>query len=78
MIMRNVIKVEVNMMVSGNIKQRFNKGDKSPQGDVQPSTSRSIDENFYLIMRTMEKLMEKMSVGNRPAARKQHKPQPKN
>jgi hypothetical protein len=69
MIMRNVIKVEVNMMVSGNIKQRFNKGDKSPQGDVQPSMSRFADKKFDLMMRTMEKIMEKMYVGNIPASR---------
>jgi hypothetical protein len=68
LIMSNVIEVEVNMMASGKIKQRFNRGDKKPKGDVQPSTSRSSDKNFDLMMRTMEKLMEKMSVGNRPAA----------
>jgi hypothetical protein len=77
-IMSNAIEVEVNMMALGKIKQRFNRGDKRPQGDAQPSTSRSTDEKFDLMMRTMEKLMEKMSVGNRPAAREQQDPQPQN
>jgi hypothetical protein len=77
-IMSNVIEVEVNMMASGKIKQRFNRGDKKTQGDAQPSTSRSIDDKFKLMMRTMEKLMDKMSVGNRPAAQEQHDPQPRN
>jgi len=65
-IMRNTIKVEVNIMVSGKIKQRFNIGDNNPQGDAQPSRSRSADDKFELIMRTMEKIMENMYVGNRP------------
>jgi hypothetical protein len=33
-IMSNAIEVEVNMMASGKIKQRFNRGDKKPQGDT--------------------------------------------
>jgi hypothetical protein len=76
--MSDAIEVKVNMMASGKIKQRFNKGDKRPQGDAQPSTSRSIDDKFDLMMRTMEKLMEKMSMGNRPVSREQHGPQPRN
>jgi hypothetical protein len=32
--MRDAIKVEVNMMASGKIKHRFNRGDKRPQGDA--------------------------------------------
>jgi hypothetical protein len=76
--MSDAIEVEVNMMASGKIKQRFNRGDKKPQGDAQPSTSRSSDDKFDLMMKTMEKLMERMSMGNRPAAREQHDPQPRN
>jgi hypothetical protein len=34
MIMRNAFEVEVNMMASGKIKQRFNRGDNKPQGDA--------------------------------------------
>jgi hypothetical protein len=41
--MSDAIEVEVNMMALGKIKQRFNKGDKRPQGYAQPSTSRSTD-----------------------------------
>jgi hypothetical protein len=65
-IMSNAIEVEVNMMASGKIKQRFNRGDKKPQGDAQPLTSRSSDDKFDLMMKTMEKLMERMSMGNKP------------
>jgi hypothetical protein len=53
-------------------------GDKKPQGDAQPSTSRSADDKFDLMMKAMDKLMEIMFVGNRPTAREQHDPQPKN
>jgi hypothetical protein len=67
-IMRNVVEVEVNMMASGKIKPRFNRGDKRPQGDAQPSTSWSSDDKFDMMMKTMEKLMERMSMGNRPIA----------
>ena len=42
------------------------------------SKSISTYEKFDLMMRTMEKLMEKMSVGNRLIAREQQDPQPRN
>jgi hypothetical protein len=77
-IMSNVVEVEVNMMASGKIKLRFNRGDKRPQGDAQPSTSWSSDDKFNMMMKTMEKLMERMSMGNRPASREQNDPQPRN
>jgi hypothetical protein len=77
-IMSNVVEVEVNMMASGKIKSKFNQSDKRHQGDAQPSTSWSSDDRFDMMMKTMEKLMERMSVGNRPAARDQNDPQPRN
>jgi hypothetical protein len=77
-IMSNVVEVEVNMMASGKIKPRFNRGDKRPQGDAQLSTSRSSDDKFNMMMKTMENLMERMSMGNRPVAREQNDPPPRN
>jgi hypothetical protein len=68
-IMSNVVEVKVNMMASVKIKSRFNRGDKRPQGNAQPSTSRTTDGKFDMMMKTMEKLMERMSMGNRPVAR---------
>jgi hypothetical protein len=65
-IMSNAIEVEVNMMASGKIKQRFNRGDKKPQGDAQPSTSWFLYDKFDMMMKTMETLMERMPMGNRP------------
>jgi hypothetical protein len=64
--MRNIIEVDLNLMTSRKIKQIFNKGDNKPYGDMHPSTSRSLDEKFDLMMKMMEKMMEIMSMGNRP------------
>jgi hypothetical protein len=64
--MSDAIEVEVNPMASGKIKQSFNRGGKKPQGDAQPSTSQPMDDKFDLMMKTMEKLMERMSMGNKP------------
>jgi hypothetical protein len=76
--MSNVVEVEVNMMASRKIKSKFNRGDKRNQGDAQPSTSRSSDDRFNMMMKTIEKLMERISMGNRPIARGQNDPQPRN
>jgi hypothetical protein len=73
-IMSNVVKVEVNMMASGKIKMRFNQRNKRPQGDAQPSTSWSSYDKFDMMM----KMMEIMSMGNRPVTREQNDPQPRN
>jgi hypothetical protein len=76
--MSDTIEVEVNLMASGKIKQSFNRGGRKPQGDAQPSTSRPSEDKFDLMMKTMEKLMERMSLGNKPITREQHDPQPRN
>jgi hypothetical protein len=72
--MSDVIEVEVNMMASGKIKHNFDRNGKNPQGDVQPFTSRSSDENFDLMMKTMER----MSMENKPATREKNDLQPRN
>jgi hypothetical protein len=76
--MSDAIKVEVNLMASGKIKQSFNRGRRKPQGDAQPSTSRPSEDKFNLMMKRMEKLMEIMSLGNKPATQEQHDPHPRN
>jgi hypothetical protein len=76
--MSDTIEVEVNLMASGKIKQNFDRNGKKPQGDAQPSTSRSSDDKFDLMMKTMEKLMERMSMENKPAAREKNDFQPRN
>jgi hypothetical protein len=76
--MSDTIEVEVNLMASGKIKQNFDINGKKPQGDVHHSTSRSSDEKFYLMMKTMEKMMERISMDNKPTAREKNDFQPIN
>jgi hypothetical protein len=63
--MSEEIKVEVNLMASGKIKHNFNRGGRKPQGDAQPSTSQPSKDRFDLMMKKMEKLMERMSLGRK-------------
>jgi len=66
------------MTALGKIKSRFNRGDTRPQGDLQPLMLWSSDQKFDMMMNTMEKLMERMSMENIPASREQNDPQPRN
>jgi hypothetical protein len=76
--MSDAIEVEVNLMASGKIKHNLDRSVKKVQGEAQPSTSQSSDEKFDLMMKTMERLMERMSVENKPATRDQTDFQPRN
>jgi hypothetical protein len=44
---------------------------KKVQGESQPSTSQSSDVKFDLMIKTMERFMEKLSLDNKPAIRDQ-------
>jgi hypothetical protein len=76
--MSDAIEVEVNLMASGKIKHNPDRDVKKVQGEAQPSTSQSSDEKFDLMMKTMERLMERMSLENKPATRDQTDFQPRN
>ena len=69
--MSDAIEVEVNLMASGKIKYNSNRDMKKVQDKAQPSTSKSSKERFKMMMNTMEKLMEMMSLDNRPNTREQ-------
>jgi hypothetical protein len=69
--MNNAIEVEVNLMASGKIKYNLDTNFKKVQGEAQPSTSKTSNEKFYLMVKTMERLMEKLSLDNKPAIRDQ-------
>jgi hypothetical protein len=69
--MSNTIEVEVNLMALGKIKHNLDRSVKKVQGEAQPSMSQSSDEKFDLMMKTMERLMERMSMENKPATRDQ-------
>jgi hypothetical protein len=76
--MRDAIQVEVNLMESEKIKHNPDRDMKKVQGEEKPSTYQSSNEKFYLMMKTMEKFMEIMSLENNPATRDQTDFQPIN
>jgi hypothetical protein len=76
--MNDAIEVEVNLMESGEMKHNLDKSVKKVQGEAQPSMSQSLDEKIDFMMKTMERLMESMSMENKPATRDQTDFQPKN
>jgi hypothetical protein len=76
--MSHAIEVEVNLMASGKIKHNPDRDVKKVQREAQPSTSQSSDEKFYLMMKTMERFIERMPLENKPATRDQTDFQPRN
>jgi hypothetical protein len=76
--MSDAIEVEVNLMASGNIKYNYDRDMNKVQEKAQPSTSHSSEERFDLMMNTMEKLMERMSLDNNPNTREQADVPPRN
>jgi hypothetical protein len=69
--MSNSIEVEVNLMASWNIKHNLDRSVKKFQGEIQPSVSQSSDKKFGMMMKTMERLMERMFMENKPATKDQ-------
>jgi hypothetical protein len=69
--MNDAIEVEVNLMASGKIKYNPETDMKKAQEEAQPSTSQSSDAKFDLMVKTMEKLVENLSLDNKPAIRDQ-------
>jgi len=67
--MNDAIEFEVNLLSSINIKYNYDKDMKKVQYKAQPSTSQSSEERFELNMKTMEKIMERMSLENKPNTR---------
>jgi hypothetical protein len=76
--MNDAIEVEVNLMASRKIKYNPETDMKKVQGEAQPSTSQSSDVKFDLMMKTMERFMENLSLDNKPAIRDQAEIQPRN
>jgi hypothetical protein len=76
--MSDAIEVEVNLMASGKIKYNSDRDMNKVQDKAQPSTSQSSEERFELMMKTMEKLMERMSLDNKPNTREQVDVPPRN
>ena len=74
------LEVEANMMACGKIKQRVDVDRRKGREDT-PSTSSvssSIDIKFEMMLKTMEKLMDRLTMDNRLVNREQNEPQIKN
>ena len=71
------LEVEVNMMGSGKIKQKV---ETRKIREDWPSTSvaSSNDLKFEMMMKTIEKMTDRMTVDNRSLNREQHEPQIRN
>jgi hypothetical protein len=65
-------------MASGKIKCNPDRDMKNVQGEAQPSTSQSSYEKFDLMMKTMERFMEIISLDNKLATRDKIDFQPRN
>jgi hypothetical protein len=74
----DAIEVEVNLMASRNIKYNFDRDMNKVQDKAQPSTSHSSEERFEMMMKTMEKIMERMSLDNNPNTKEQVDVPPRN
>jgi hypothetical protein len=58
--MSDAIEVEVNLVSSGKIKYNSDRDMNKVQDKAQPSISQTSKERFEMMMKTMEKLMERM------------------
>jgi len=76
--MSDAIEVEVNLMALGKIKYNYDRDINKVQDEAQPSTSQSSKDRFELMIKTMEKLMERMSLDNKPNTREQADFPPRN
>jgi hypothetical protein len=65
-------------MASRKIKHNLDRSGKKAQGEAQPSMSQSSDEKFELMKKTISRLMERMSVENKPTTTDQNDSQPRN
>ena len=75
--MNDAIEVEVNMMASRKIKYNP-ETDMKKFREAQPSTSQSSDAKFDLMVKTMERLVEKLSLDNKTSIRDKTKLQHRN
>jgi hypothetical protein len=76
--MNDETKVEVNLMAFGKMKQRMETYKKKIKEEYQLSTSQSSNVKLYMMLKTMEKLVEKLYFDNKPKNREQQERQIKN
>ena len=76
--MNDVMEVEVNLMASRKLKHKLDSERKMDKEESQPSSSHTFDAKFDSMMKTMEKLMEILAIGDGPRIRQQHETQIRN
>jgi hypothetical protein len=76
--MSDAIEVEVNQTASRKIKYNSDRDINKVQDKAHSSTSQSSEERFQLMMKTMEKLIERMSLDNKNNTREQVDVPPRN
>jgi hypothetical protein len=64
--MIDAIEFEVNLMASRKMKTNSGRDIKRTQDKSQSLTSQTSKERFEAMMRNMERMMERMTLGNRP------------
>ena len=69
------LEVEANLFASGKMKQRVEVDKRKTREENQPSTSSSSDAKFDIMMKTMERLMDRLALYNKPPNREHPKPQ---
>jgi hypothetical protein len=76
--MNDAIEVEANLMASGKIKIKVEAEKKKVKEENQPSSSKSADIKLDMMVKTMEKLVERLTLDNRPPPRERQDPQVRN
>ena len=64
--MNDAIEVEVNLAGSGNIKLQIEAEKKKPKEETFPYTSQALDAKLDLMVKTMDKLVETLSLDENP------------
>ena len=78
---QEALKVEANMMASGKIKQKLETDKRKAREENVPSTYALVscnDVKFEMMLKTMEKLMDRVTIDNRPLNKEQNEPQIRN
>ena len=76
----DTLEVEANMMTCGKIKPRVEVDRRKGREETHPTTSTSSfsDVKFEMMLKTMEKLMDRLRVEAKPINRDQNEPQIRN
>jgi hypothetical protein len=77
-IMSDAIKFQVNLITSVKIKYNSNRDMKKVQDKARPSTSQSAEDRFEMMMKTMETLMERIYLNNKPNTKEKAGVPPRN